>query len=243
MDGIRGNGAARAQGSPAFTLIELLVVIAVILILVALIFPALVKAKEKAKAIKCLSNVKQWTYALHMYSDDNEDYFPYEGNTTDAIDAGLNIEGWFNTAALHAAQSPMKDLYASGLIPLNGHNSIFICPSATKPPSVPPSLSDPFFNYGFNNRLDPNGPDRFKRHQVALPSEVVAFTENQGQPPYSSQQSPARHGNRANLGFVDGHAGPIAKRDYDWPGFVADSTVEWATTRRVYWYPFNGAPN
>ena len=243
MRGIGANRMARAQGSPAFSLIELLVVIAVVLILVALLFPALVRAKEKAKALKCLGNVKQWTYALHTYVDDNEEYFPYEGNTADPIDAGLNVDGWFNTVARHAAQPALKDLYASGLIPLNGHNSIFICPGSTKPPSAPPSMSDPFFNYGFNNRLDPNGPDRFKRQQVSLPSDTVMFTENQGQPPYSSQQSPARHLNRANLGFVDGHVEPIARKDYDWPGFTPNSSVEWSTTRRVYWYPFDGAPN
>jgi prepilin-type processing-associated H-X9-DG protein/prepilin-type N-terminal cleavage/methylation domain-containing protein len=243
MDGVTRNGVRGAQKSAGFSLIELLVVIAVVVVLAALIFPALVRAKERARAIKCLSNVKQWTYALHTYLDDNEDYFPYEGNTTDAIDAGLNIEGWFNTVTLQLLQPGLKDLYASGSIPLNGHNSIFICPSATKGPTVPPSMSNPFFNYGFNNRLDPNGPDRFRRQQVVLPSDTVMFTENQGQPPYSSQQSPARHSNRANLGFVDGHAEAIAKRDYDWPGFVSDSTIEWSTARRVYWYPFSGAPN
>ena len=244
MDVRTGNRVMYVSyGRLAFSLIELLIVIAVIAILAALLLPVLSKAREKAKAIQCLSNVKQWTYAIHMYSDDNDDHFPYEGDTTEAIDAGLNVEGWFNTVARHAAMPAMRELYASGVIPLNGHKSVFICPSSTRPPTVPPSMIDPFFNYGFNNRLDPNGPDHFKRQQVALPSEVVAFTENQGQPPYSSQNSPARHSDRANLGFVDGHAEPIRKRHYDWPGFVADSTVEWATTRRVYWYPFNGAQN
>ena len=243
MHGITGNGARGAQGSPAFSLIEVLVVIAVVALLAALILPALSKAKEKAKALKCLSNVKQWTYAFHMYSDDNEDYFPYEGHTGEAIDEGLNIEGWFNTATLHFGHPQLKELYASGNIPLRGDNSIFVCPSTTKPPTVAPSMADPFFMYGFNNRMDPNGPDRFKRQQVALPSETVVFTETQGQFPHASQQTPARHGGRANLGFADGHAEPIKQKDYNWPGYVSDSDVEWTTSRRVYWYPFKGAPN
>jgi prepilin-type processing-associated H-X9-DG protein len=186
--------------------------------------------------------MKQWSYAAHMYLEDNEDYFPYEGNTTDPIDDGLNVDGWFNTVALHAAQ-PLKDLYASGNIPLRGDNSVFVCPSNTRPPTAPPSMADPFFMYGFNNRLDPNGPARFRRQQVTLPSETVMFTENHGQPPYSSHQTPARHTGRANLGFVDSHAESIAKREYDWPGYVSDSNVEWSSGRRVYWYPFKGAPN
>jgi len=62
----------------AFTLIELLVVVAIIALLISILMPSLNRAREQAKTVKCIANLKQIGEVMHMYFNEYRDWFPFE---------------------------------------------------------------------------------------------------------------------------------------------------------------------
>ncbi len=78
----------KIRNGSAFTLIELLVVIATIAVLLAILMPALRRARLLAQGVACRANLRQLATAWNLYLDDYEGYF-YQGK-----DANLNYGGW-----------------------------------------------------------------------------------------------------------------------------------------------------
>jgi prepilin-type N-terminal cleavage/methylation domain-containing protein/prepilin-type processing-associated H-X9-DG protein len=70
------SGKEHRCGERGFTLIELLVVIAIIAILAALLLPALASAKEKGHRANCISNLRQYGLAVHIYANESQENLP-----------------------------------------------------------------------------------------------------------------------------------------------------------------------
>jgi prepilin-type N-terminal cleavage/methylation domain-containing protein/prepilin-type processing-associated H-X9-DG protein len=138
----RGHPVRGRPCRDGFTLVELLVVIAIISILAALLMPALASAKEKARSISCVNNLRQIGMGLVLYSDDNND---------DLVAAEYDVrrgakfqEGWptllYNGKYLPASRSGTFYTIAQG-------SMVFRCPSAL--PKV--------YRFGPASRDDPEG--------------------------------------------------------------------------------------
>ena len=234
----RGKGMGASNARTAFTLIELLVVIAIIAILMALIFPAIGKAKGVANNAKCASNLRQIGVAVNLYCGDNNEYYPgplystvgpWSASSTDPNRLGALLQKylpivsgttttsnwWFTPVLLCPA-------YAAAVPGSDTTNYNITCYSA-------PTLCDPALYTSSQVAAAPTawgiaGGTQLpmKRSQVAAVrnpdntalslSRTVAFRDYN--PTSGALNGLMVHGNHQNALFFDWHVAPVVQNTF-----------------------------
>jgi prepilin-type N-terminal cleavage/methylation domain-containing protein/prepilin-type processing-associated H-X9-DG protein len=218
----------------AFTLVELLVVIGIIALLIAILLPALQRARDQATSLKCLSNLRQIGTGLCLYVNDNNGYIPLANMKLTAAGSGsvqyyhlmwkyIGLPKYAETTAQQSALRPFTGM-------------VIQCP--TFDPSQAPAATD--LSYGINSLFQPNfGPSTvawdtlsgkiFRITQLRRSSETAFIADNKDfkmatgtmlstlsrdeafrvRPSITvPTEFKARHnkGRTINVGFLDGHA-------------------------------------
>ncbi len=188
----------------AFTLIEVLVVITLIGVLTALLWPALARARDKARAMRCVHHLRHLALATRMYADDHDDRLPRSSHSAFAYGQAP----WGRALAGYLGQpgAGWTNLFAG----------VYRCPLKTGTGN---------WSYGLNVyfELTPadddyeGSPSTWPRFgAVPVPSATVLFAEVPGSadhvmahfwtaPADATDVAHRRHHERAHYVFVDGH--------------------------------------
>lgn len=214
MKTFRGSFGARPH---AFTIVELLVVVSIIAVLIAVLLPALGRAREVATNVACMNHLKQLGLTATYYASDNRDYLPIAYDIT--LPAPTLSVYWYQKLGAVLGAKPAPYMLGDG----KGPERIFVCPA------VPDRGRAGIYNtldhtgglgigYGWNFEYlatsTPYAPVRIGDVPAAGETIMMGDTGDISNPYVigtPSVYSPDfRHQQRSNFVMVDGSVQPLA---------------------------------
>jgi len=225
------NNLIKRKRIYGFTLIELLVVISIIALLIAILMPALNKAREQGKRAVCLTNMKSLGVCWMMYADDNDDRI-VSGMTTpmrevgtsggvrkfafdkahplyDSFFRGASWVGWWSDKSDLEAQ--IQTIEVGMLYPYNQTVTLYRCPAGKLDEVRTYSIGDSMNAYD-----GLGGVVLTKLSSVTFPSTRMVFIDEgcasihswtiHPYEEYWHNPVPIRHNIGTNLSFADGHS-------------------------------------
>ena len=207
-----------------FTLIELLVVVAIIAILMAILMPALSRAREQGKRAVCLSNLKQLVLGWMMYADNNNQN----------IFRGSSSQEWAGTGYSGSVQQLRNGL----LWPYVKNEGAYRCPTGMRGEVVTYAFYDAM--NGATAPLNEEGRTKkgiriFNRMDIKRPAGRAVFIDEGYATGWSYtvyywqeawwDEPPVRHGDGCVLSFADGHA--------EYRRWLGPDTIEYGSHREM----------
>jgi prepilin-type N-terminal cleavage/methylation domain-containing protein len=140
------RSARRAKFASAFTFIELMIVLGILAILISILFPTLSKAREKAREIKCASNLRQLSVAFLSFAADHDRRLP--GSIADQTDTNPEQRDWLMGDPNDFTTAPQ----GGTIFKYVQTTQIYRCPMTSENPPRAGAAIGP--GYGSNGRFD-----------------------------------------------------------------------------------------